>query len=97
MNKFTIFTLLDCTQNSNAHKIKYLSKRCDIFPLTFISSSYKSSIFTSYLQEGSSLVHFTFCIFLKTNKKNTSPQKLNQYLLEMDNKQRNYKYQGMKP
>lgn len=56
----------------------------------------KVRFFTSYLQEGSSLVHFTFCIFLKTNKK-TSPQKLNQYLLEMDDKQRNYKYPGMKP
>ena len=56
----------------------------------------KVTFFTSYLQEGSSLVHFTFCIFLKTNKK-TSPQKLNQYLLEMDDKQRNYKYPGMKP
>lgn len=65
------------------------------FPSIFTSSSYKSSIFTSYLQEGSSLVHFTFCIFLKTNKK-TSPQKLNQYLLEMDDKQRNYKHQGMR-
>lgn len=62
---------LDCNaiQNSNGRKIKYLSKLYDIFPLILISSSYKSSIFTSYLQEGSSLVHFTFCIFLKTNKK----------------------------
>lgn len=62
-------------------KFNYFSNAYNISPLILIRSSYKSSIFTSYLQEGSSLVHFTFCIFLKTNKQKNRPTKIKSVLI----------------